>query len=404
METKMNVKYLILMVIGVFLMAGAGQAEAFTDFVYLGDYIIEYQYEEADVEAGERFSIVIFITNEGNDDKVDVNFELSERSPFDIVGDDDFEIGNMSSDDVKSKRYRLVVSETAMDGNYDIEFKIEDEDDEYEDFIEVEVESNIPEIIVGNINSLPTLITPDSEDVKLILTLENIGDDDAEFVRVKLSLPNGLKASNSFSDIANIGILKEGESKEVTFFVDTDEFLSSGNYKGALYVDYEDEDGDAKKVVLDFDIPVKGRPQFEVIGSLLRHGTLYAGDEGEVEIVVLNSGAEEGVETSVRIFENSDQPFEYSEKTKFVGTLDKGESGKAIFGFEIDKDAQANTYSVKIQIRTVSEDNVLVSEETIPIKISEEQRKGSNNGFLMILPIILFLVLVILLYLIYRRN
>ena len=69
---------------------------------------------------------------------------------------------------------------------------------------------------------------------------------------------------------------------------------------------------------------------------------------------------EKGEETSIRVFENSDLPIEFNAKTNFIGNLKKGDIGSAIFNFEVDSNANAKNYIIKIQVRTLNNDNVIV--------------------------------------------
>ena len=242
---------------------------------------------------------------------------------------------------------------------------------------------------------LDKIIMPDQEDVKLEINIENVGGGDATFVKAKLILPNGVSASSSFSDNVNLETIETKGNKVAVFFIDTDNDLDSGNLEGELELEYK-SDNDKKFSSLDFDLPVKGIPQFNILGSSVSPSVIFAGEGGKLSINIQNIGEEKGEETSVRVFENADHPFDFDEKTNFVGSLEKGESGTAVFNFDVDDDANVIEYVVKVQIRTLSRGNVIVSEYSVPIRISEGEESGGylyvGSGFIVLLVVLIFVV------------
>lgn len=52
---------------------------------------------------------------------------------------------------------------------------------------------------------MPLRLKPGDEDAKITVEIQNIGDGDAECVKSRLTLPAGFNASDSYSDIANLG-------------------------------------------------------------------------------------------------------------------------------------------------------------------------------------------------------
>jgi hypothetical protein len=375
---------------------------AITESVSVGDYLVEYEYSVSRAEAGEKFSLKVTITNEGDENKEDILFEFNEDDPFDLDRDDSFGIDLLEPEQSESETFRVEIDDDARDQDYDLEFTIEDSEDDYKDEVIIEVDSNRPDLIIGDIRSLPSTISPDLEDVQLILTIENIGGGDAEFVRIKLKLPKGFSSSSSFSDISNLGIIKEGGSKEVTFFIDTAENLEAGNHNGVLSLEYEDPNSNEETQELSFDLPVKGRPQFIISGSSTNPLPVPGGSKDvELRVTVQNIGDEEAEETSIRVFESSDQPFEFSEKTRHIGSLQAGESGTAVFSMEVDGDARANTYYLKVQTRTVNDGNVLVTEKTLPVKVVEGE--GTNFIGIGVFGIVIIVILIFVVR-IYRKR
>lgn len=389
---------LATLVIALFI----GKVSAITESLELGDYVIDFEYDEEDVEAGETFRIEATITNEGDETKEEVLIELELDDPFDEIGDREKSIGTLEIDESKTVSFRVDVDSDTDEDFYPFEFRIEDSKDDDSDEFDIEVKSNEADLVIGNIQSLPTVISPDVEDIKLTLTIDNIGDQDAESIRARLILPQGFTPSGSFSDIANLGTIPSNSNKEVVFFIDSDEFLSSGRYQARLELSYEN-DGNSDIETLEFELPVKGRPQFLIEQVSVSPKPLFPGSEGKLRISIRNVGEEEGQETSIRVFENSDQPFSYNEKTNFIGNLDITESGTGIISFDVDSGDVANNYIVRVQIRTLSEGNVIVEEHSVNIKVSEPEEKG-NLPYVLAGSTVVMLVFLFVLYRVKRKR
>jgi len=367
-------------------------ALAITDFVEIKDYIIDYSYDIP--EAGDKFTLKVTVTNDDNNQKENLKLELDLEAPLDNIGDDDWDIGTLDSEETVTKHFRLEVDNDASNDDYEIEFTFEDKDDKWDDFFTIEVESINPELVISDITSDPTTIIADREDIKLIINLQNTGDGDANYVRANLNLPNGFSNSNSFSDISYLGTINAGENKEAVFYIDSEETLNSELHSASINLDYQDENGDTRTETLNFNLPTKGIPQFSIESIITDPLQVSQGATVDLKVNIKNKGTEEAKETSVKVFEKTDYPFSFSEKTNFIGNMQPKETATALFEFEVEKDARPKIYLVNIQIRTVSRDNVLVTEETIQIQINKKQENSGGLSYL--LPLLLLAVLIIL--------
>lgn len=391
---------LLLFAAAVILMLAVGTVSAVTETVVMKDYIVDFEYDDADVKSGETFRLAATVTNDAGETRSNIEISLDPDSPFDTVGDDSKLLGSLDDGETKTVSFRVEVDEDATSGDYALDFKIEDNEDDDSDEFDISVESDKANLIIGDVASLPTIIAPDLDDVKLTLTIENTDDEDAEFVRAKLVLPRGFSPSGSYSDVANLGTISGKSSKDVDFFIDSAEDVESGLHKGTLELEYE-ENGDPRSKTLEFDLPVKGRPQFEVTRTSTTPSLITEKVNGELRITVENIGEEKAEETSVRVFENSDQPFNFEEKTNFIGDLMPHESGTATLKFNVDSGATEKTYLVRMQIRTVNNGNVLVEEMSVPVKVSASE--GSNWMYYVIgFSVLLLIVLVVLIFRIRR--
>ena len=377
----------------LFILVLAMNVSALGETISVDDYQISYTYFSAD--EGDKFTLTLAVTNLG-ELKEDVVLEINDDSPFD-VDEDKWEIGDLAKGETKSESFRIDIDEDTPEGSYDLEFTLEDKNDEFDDELDIEVSSKKADLVIGSINSLPSTLSPDSEDVKIDITLENLGGGDANFVKAKLILPKGFESSSSFSDYVNLGTIASKSSKTATFYININKEVVSGSHKGKLELEYRTENDD-KTTSLDFEIPIKGKPQFEITSSKTNPSSVPTGTSGTLSITVRNIGEEKGEETSIRVFENADFPIEFDEKTSYIGTLEKGKTGTAAFKFDVDSDGSPNSYLVRVQVRTLQNNNILVEEYTVPVKIV--QNESSISGYIILAVIII--VAVVILYIIYK--
>ncbi|MBU2634438.1 MAG: hypothetical protein KJ674_04280 [Nanoarchaeota archaeon] len=393
---KINLILIFLALLLVF------NVNAESDFIELDDYDVFYSYDIP--ESGDKFTLTVTITNNDDNTKENIDFDLNLEYPFDNVGDDDWSMDVLGVEESKTKHFRIEVSDNALNDDYDIGFNLNDDTDDYDDFFTIEVKSIIPELVIGAIRSDPSNIVADREDIKLMIDIQNIGGGDAKFVRANLILPDGFSNSNSFSDISNLGTISEGETIEAVFYVDTNQNLNLNSYGAVIELEYKDENNDNKVDMLDFDLPVKGIPQFLILNVITEPSDVFSGDTVKLKLNLKNIGSEEAKETSVKVFEKTDYPFSFTEKTNFIGNVKPGAIGEALFEFEVEKNADVKTYLVNVQIRTVSGDNVLVTEETIPIIISEEEDINNPANLKLFMLVFAFIVVVLMIILLIKRR
>jgi hypothetical protein len=399
----MEKKKAVIGMMGIFaLVLLIASASAIERTAYLDDYEIKYSYNDA--SEGESFNLVVSITNDGNSNKSGIKLELDEDKPFDIRSEDTWDIGTLNASEEKTHSFRIEIDEDTPEDVYDLAFTLSEGNKDFDDEFEIDIKSDSADLIVGQVRSTPATISADEQDIKIVIKIENLGGGDATFVRVKLELPEGFTPSSSYSDSTNIGTIPAKGSEEATFYIDSEKTLESGLHKGRLNLEYK-SGSENRKEVLEFDLPVKGIPQFRIEDSETSPGEVSIGAAGnELTISIKNIGQEKGEETSVRVFENADFPIDFDQKTNFVGTLDSGEEGMAIFKFDVLPDGKPNTYLVKVQVRTLTEGNVIVEEFTVPVKIIKSEKSLIQNSWLWIIVTLVLLVIFFWLFRIGRKR
>lgn len=345
------------------------------------------------VEPGEYVELRFKIEKLGNSQLEDIRYELITEYPFSFDNSDvpikklgDW-TGNSESDEFYILYYKLKVDEKALKGTYGLTLKQTSSTNSIEREIDFDVrvdEKKSPNLMIGNVETSPSKLIANFDEGSIKVEIVNIGDEAAEQVIVDLILPEEFKESFGYSTRVNIGSIEDGQSKFATFYVDTLSGILKGNHEAKLIIKYkesnEDIDKKFKEVELPFDIQIFGRPEYEI--TSVNVSPLSAGAIGSINLRIKNIGSRESDSTSIQIFKDSSQPFEFTDKSDFIGEIGVNEIGESIFELNVDKDAMPKEYRLKLQIRSVVDNDVLVEDETIVLNVQKEDPASpATNSF-----------------------
>jgi len=201
---------------------------------------------------------------------------------------------------------------------------------------------------VANLITNPSEVRPGDDYVSLETYIENVGEKDSKSVEASLIIPQGFSHSYSNNNRIWIGQLNAGQSKRSVFNVDIADDLEPGTYNLTMNFDYMDQDDNLYFVQRTIPILVKSRPYLEVIAT---EGRSLAGENGELQIVVQNTGTQSAESIDVRILKQNSQPFTLDVRSDYIGELKPGEKGLAVFDIGVNSDAAVKNHSFKILIR-----------------------------------------------------
>jgi len=358
------------------------------------------KYDPYPANAGEYVNVWIKIENPGlGSPSEDVQLRVVPRYPFSLEpGETGLEeIGMLSMNDFALFDFRLRVDENAIDGKNTLKVEYRDSVDAVWSDVELslEVESDKVDFEIADIDSVPLRLKPGDEGAKIMVEIQNIGDGDAECVKSRLTLPAGFDASDSYSDIANIGTVAADESSQAIFYIDVDESVQPGEHIATITLDYMDKDSDEyKEETLDLRIPIKETPLFEIVSSEIAPGTLAVGDIVTLAMRIKNTGSEGAESVRVRAMLKSEQPLDFSNGNAFdyVGDLEIGEIGEAVLKFEVEDDAALKTYLLDIEIRCVEDEDIHLFDKKVPITVAND--KQSNLVLIFVGGVVLMLLYV----------
>lgn len=358
---------------------------------------------------GEYLDLRWKVVKIGNEKIDDITFNLELEYPFFLDKSESAEkkIGSWRgySDDEEYYilHYKIRVDEEALEDDYDIKLKIShkiyDTEREYltEPFKIKVGDKTKPEFVLGTLVTSPIKLLADTDENQLKVTLENIGDEDAENVRMDLELSKNFSATYGYSTRANLGTIDAGSSKIGTFYVDLDETITQGEYEGTISIHYKeanDDDNEYKIVKLPLSIPVNGKPMFSIKDVKTIPEKIREGNDVKLLITVKNTGTKEAESVSIRAFKESSQPFEFEEKSDFIGKLKPGETGEAVIKFKVEEEANVKTYLLDLEVRSIYNNEVLTENEIIPIKVQNGEEKSFFPDFSLVGLLIILIIVI----------
>ena len=356
-------------------------------------------------EPGEFLEVRWKVVKYGNNKLEDLEFLLESEYPFTIdpsnkqiqkVGD-----WQRYSEDNEfyTLYYKLRVNDDALEANYDLKLSyrygtnLEWNTQEYS--IRVGDEEK-PNLVLGTLQTEPLKLMADTNEAKLNVEIENIGDESAENLKIELELPEGFEESYAYSTRDNLGTISEESSKTATFYVDIDENVEAGKHEANLKIVYKennDDDNELKTINIPISLPINHKPKFEIVSMKTIPEKIYPNDKVQLLLRVKNVGGEEAKSLSLRAYKEASQPFDFDEKSDFIGTLNPGEEGDAVLEFDVDEDASIKEYKIDLEMRSIFSEEVLVQEDSIKITI-EEPVKNENTKLILIGAVILVMLLI----------
>ncbi len=280
--------------------------------------------------------------------------------------------------------YKLRIADNALKGTYNITLNWNTGEGWNKKEFPVYIDPRRSDFVVGALVTSPEKIIADTKEAKLSVNIDNIGKSNAENVKVKLILPEGFKSTYSYSDEDSPGIIESGSSKTTNFYVDVDENIKEGEYKAQLEITYRDENDENNTYnikLLDLLIPIKPAPHLVIESINTIPENIVPGSKAEFRIKVKNTGNEKADSVSLRIFKDASQPFEFNEKSDFIGKLEKDESGEAVISAAVDKNAVSKKFILDVELRGIDEkNNVVIFQRTVPITVNPAPHSLPSTG------------------------
>jgi hypothetical protein len=344
------------------------------------------------LQSGESGDLTFKLVNSGNTEAKDVQVELLDNYPFQVKPDRKkvYSLGEM----VQTQEYQIstevMVADDAPDGSNNFKIRVIHGELNKTVNVPVEVQSDDIELNIANLKTQPKQLMPDTDNNLMTVEVVNNGEKTSENTVLDLEMPNYFEQTSSFSTRQALGNIQPGQMKTAEFNFDMSEEAEAGLTEIKATLTYSPGDSTSEVTQeINFDVDVEGRPRFEIIDS---ESQLKTGSTRELRLEVKNKGDEKSSSTRIRVLDSSDQPFSYDSSSQYVGTLEPGQTGTAVFEVETESDAPAKEYLLDFEIRGVKGTEVFVEDTTVEASVSQGQQSSSSTIYLLIAGVLLVLV------------
>lgn len=364
------------------------------NFAKLNEVLLNQNPDPAN--PGDYVEIRFKVEKEGNAEIEDIEYELIPEYPFSFDSSDtpikklDDWIGSSENDEFYILYYKLKVDENALEGDYDLTLLQSSKGVSVKKRVEFTIrvdEKKTANLLVGTVKTEPSKLIANYDEGLVEVEILNSGEKDAEQVVVEMNLPEGFEESFGYSNRVNLGTISAGASEVAKFYVDTTEGVSKGLHNSQLEISYteDQENSDDRDITktLDFNVQMFGRPEYEIIEAQIDE--VIPGETEEIKLIIKNIGSLKSDSTSIQIFKDSSQPFDFEDKSDFIGKLDVGETGEVVFRYDVDLGADDKEYKLKLQVRSVVDSDVLVEDETIAINVVKPIRRAKSSNVVLII-------------------
>ena len=183
--------------------------------------------DPAPLQAGSFADVTLELESSVQEDTYsNLDVGLVETEFIRVISDTDGEVGTFRPGRAATFTFRIFVAEDTPEGFIDLEFFAEADNlqrSSYDRRVFVQEADTKPELFIGAIKSTPKQLLPDTDDVTVAVTVQNLGDKDAELVRAELDSEETISSSYSYSLEDSVASIASGQEATFTFTLDIDE-------------------------------------------------------------------------------------------------------------------------------------------------------------------------------------
>lgn len=369
-------------------------------------------------EAGKPVNVWLKIDNPDPDNtEREIFVEILPKDNLEISPGEDVEkrVGVLLPGSSQIVQFRLFVQDEAYEGTHMLEAQVTSEDTSFSKDLGITVtdkDFKDVDLSIGDIESDPSRIKPGDDNVKLTVTILNLGDGRAQGLKAQLvGLPDGIEFSESYSGSELLGNVEADGTADATFYIDVDESVEPKEHLAGLKVEYkykpdeEENDFVFEQKTLPLRISVKPVPLYEITATALTPEELTAGDdEVKLKITITNVGHETGDSVKLKAYGKTEQPFSFEQSSDFIApSLEPGESGDATLVFDVDDDANLQTYYLDLEIKNIVNEDVITYDKKVTVAVTYPK---PDNPWRFVIPgvIVLAIAAVVIIVNMFRKR
>lgn len=205
----------------------------------------------------------------------------------------------------------------------------------------------------------PQSLAPD-ETALLNITLKNLGDDYAAYLRAHLD-PQDTSPINSIGPVKKylsradravgsteyFGVVSQGVEILLQYLVHVDENASIGTYSVPLKLVWRNSTMEEQSQTLKLGITIEGKPELTIAGISTQPSRLYPDEKFNLSIKLENIGTDKAEAVELRLL----FPEEFQgEQTDFLGTVKRSAAATATFNLKTLKTASPGAYGYTLLI------------------------------------------------------
>jgi hypothetical protein len=358
------------------------------------------------LQAGEYADITIRFTSAVIPTNTDASSTVSVRikeSPFVLPAETGFQtLPVVFNGNSFSRTFRVYIAENTPQGELKIPIQIETKTatnpviSEYAIYVYVNDKQTVPDLVIGSVKTTPKELLPDSDDNKMQITLHNLGETDAEFVRAKLVFADGnLTPSYSFSTQDSVAKIESGKSETFEFQIDIDKNAKQVN-PTRLELEYRARTSQSSSYTsyakgLQFDTILSNAPYLEIVEFEQLDAFKKGSADNRVKITIENKGNTDAKDVRVRLVPDISYPFVFTLTTQYVAAnLKPGEKVDIIFSAEVKDDAQIRDFPIKTRLESLTGESRYTQEDYFTLTPKEVEKMSTTTiGIIAIILILL---------------
>lgn len=342
------------------------------------------------------------ISNKDNNIKNNIIINI-EKTDYIMPIDNQIKISKMNSGETITRTFRVFFSEDLEQGYINIPVMISIDGIKTKTDIKVFIEDSkrMPQIMLGQIQTTPNELLQDSDNNKLKIKLQNLGDKSAELIKAELiPLTDEITPSYSYSFEDSLSSIEGGSQGEVEFTIDVKENIQQEipaqlklRYRAQKAIGNTYETFDK---IINFTIPITPAP-YLVVEKVEQLTDFKIGTtENKLKITIKNQGTEDAKEVRVRVVPDISYPLIFEETTEYVSAKIKaGETASVLFKLEITKDGQVRDYNSIVILESLVEDSRYSREDTMSITTKEGNKTDKSTYGYIIVGAIIFVSIIL---------
>lgn len=267
---------------------------------------------------------------------------------------------------------------------------------------------NKPELHIGSIRSTPDKLLQDTKSNTIEITLQNLGDKEAQLVTANLVADESLiTEAFSFSMQDSTASIAPGAQAVLRFDIDIEEtdLLRIPAELELRYRTRNDFDNSFMTVQesLSFDLRLTSAPRYEILEMEPVNGIQAGTSNNQLRVSIQNVGLEEARSVRIRLYPDPASPFDFERTSIFISSnIRPGEEATVLIPFDVLNDALIQDYFVNAEFESLVGAARYTQEARLTIPVTQEASDGLSSYLFII--IVLSLVVAGVIGFLYNRK